>query len=279
MIEQVKARRKVVSSVMVRCDIAVATSEGTLASEPNIFCLNRTTGIIPALRNLNVPVELVLSSFTRGLCSISAYRKLWADTLVSIRTLVALAQRVGAVGWNIYLEEAMVTCGAAPAVAADATAYASWLDALRTALNNINVRLVVTVNSKSAVFGQISKLVPVVDRLFDVRTMHATGASQWGLAYDALASQPRDSIGIALGCYVDAETLNTWSTMAVSVSPRLTKIIADRYPEIMMNRIKPVTGLASPYPAAFPQEFWWAPLATFVSSSRKLNRRLVWLLK
>ena len=137
------SRLNAVHSFFLSCGPSVSSTSGAIDTTLSSSCIaksanNVVTGAIPSLLNLGVIPELVLGSFTRGLCSIAAYRALWADTTVSIPQLVVAAQLNNARGWHLTLEEAVTSCSS-PSTQADALQYAVWLNALRAALHAVNM--------------------------------------------------------------------------------------------------------------------------------------------
>jgi hypothetical protein len=265
MIEQIAPHTNVVTSIMLQCGPWI-NDDGTITTDITSYCLDdQGNGTIPSLIALGVRVELWLAG---GNSNLSAYRLLWNNPTTSIAQLVAIAKATNASGWNIDIEPVVKPSALQPSPpqvdVADAELYALWLNQLRYALHEIGVRLTIDVQDWSPAISEFDILAPVVDRMFDMDTYNADSMLIWLANYYVIVNSeiPRSAVGVGLGCWVDADTNNTWSVTAASATERVAKAQSDGVVEIGMFRLLPQTG---GIPSSWPEQFWWDALNPFTA--------------
>lgn len=135
---------------------------------PQDLCLKPVApeplALIPGLESIGVNPEIVLNS---GTSNVSDYRIFFANASEQIPALVAIAQRFSARGVNLDLEPQVGVPASTPA---DALAYASFCNKLRTALNAVGIRLTIAVADWSMMLSNFQALAPSVDRLMSMET-------------------------------------------------------------------------------------------------------------
>ena len=170
------------------------------------------------------------------------------------------ALAANASGWNIDLEPQSDSCKGLPTGdASDAALFASWLSAVRSALQPHGLRLTVAVASWSPVLSQFGTLAPAVDRLQNMQTYNGIGEAPWTRSLDAfLKATPLRAVGVGLGAWNDSKA--QWWETPKGANAKVRLAVERKVPELAVFRLVPSTEVQPEWPL----DFWWGALRAFV---------------
>ena len=242
-------RLPMVTTVQTYCGWDISDA-GTIIGSTSASC----TAFFAQLRRLGVHAELATGA---GNCSIATYRKLWADTTESPQVLLKAALLVNASGWNIDLEPQANNCKGGPGDIGgpeDATLFANWLAAVRSALNPHGIRLTVDVASWSPVLRQFETLAPAVDRLQNMGTYNGGSEAEWLSSFEKFISvTPLCAAGVGLGAWDDAKVPPGWWETPAGARSKVEHAMRAGVSELALFRLLP-SAEVSMYPG--PLDPW-----------------------
>lgn len=237
MLQWVGNHTNIVSSVFMNCGPQMGW---TSPSIPGVVG-NLSSGCldaIPKLGTLGVRAELWLGESD----DIKLHHALFANAKLIGEQLNALGSAHNITGFNMDLEPSSSTH-------ADAANYAAFLGVVRGLLNRNSIRLTADVAGWCPMTADFPTIAASVDRINYMTTYNAASLEQWeGYFVEAFNPTPIDKLGVGLGCWIDSQTNNTWSTTPESAEERMCRLMNASVVEIDMFRLLPEEN--------WPEPFW-----------------------